>query len=369
MMWLTSVVLPEDSGPKISTIRPRGTPPMPSARSSAREPVGIASTLTVPLSPRRISEPSPNSFRMPLTAFSSAASFAFASFAETSFKVTLLIRHLDHLTAASAGQLDLCQRHVARTGRLEFRTVERHPDGRIGPPRAPRAASRAARRRPPAASIPAPRDAPGRRSHAARTAASRARRSPPRRVSAPARPAAPRRPARAPAAQQPRPAPRRPLHRVAQLHPGRRPGALPHHRGDLLDLLLRPVAEEGEGDVQRLGRTGRSAGSASASLPQATIPSRISSGRSSATNRRARGLFSRLLCHGRHATGRRAHETTPQSKFLATTSCAALRSPSSCRSRCIPTRAERSRMSARPPGITGSRAMLVPSARRALKQT
>ena len=43
--------------------------------------------------------------------------------------------------------------------------------------------------------------------------------------------------------------------------------------------------------------------------------------------------------------------------------------PSSVRSRCIPTRLERSRMSSRPPGITGSRAMLVPSARRALKQT
>jgi len=86
MMWLTRVVFPEDSGPKISTIRPRGTPPMPSARSSARAPVGIASTLTVPLSPRRISEPSPNSLRMPLTAFSSAASLAFASLAETSLR-------------------------------------------------------------------------------------------------------------------------------------------------------------------------------------------------------------------------------------------------------------------------------------------
>ena len=90
MMWLTSVVLPEDSGPKISTMRPRGTPPMPSARSSARDPVGIDSTLTVPLSPRRISEPSPNSFLMPLTVFSSAASFAFASLAETSFKFVFL---------------------------------------------------------------------------------------------------------------------------------------------------------------------------------------------------------------------------------------------------------------------------------------
>src|SRR5215213_1875686 len=127
MMWLTSVVLPEDSGPKISTIRPRGTPPMPSARSSARDPVGIASTLTVPLSPSLIRAPSPNSFLIPLTVFSSAASLAFASFAETSFKLVFLSAIFDHLTAASSGQLDLRQRHVARAHRLEYRTVERHP--------------------------------------------------------------------------------------------------------------------------------------------------------------------------------------------------------------------------------------------------
>ena len=134
MMWLTSVVLPEDSGPKISTMRPRGTPPMPSARSSARAPVGIASTLTVPLSPSRISEPSPNSFLMPLTALSSAASLAFASFAETSFKpfkpfmpVLLSAISITSLPPWS-GQLDLGQRDVSRTRRLEFRTVEGDPD-------------------------------------------------------------------------------------------------------------------------------------------------------------------------------------------------------------------------------------------------
>ena len=36
--WQT-VVLPDDSGPKISVMRPRGMPPTPSARSSAMEPV------------------------------------------------------------------------------------------------------------------------------------------------------------------------------------------------------------------------------------------------------------------------------------------------------------------------------------------
>ena len=39
-----SVVLPDDSGPKISMIRPRGTPPMPRAASSEMAPVGMAST-------------------------------------------------------------------------------------------------------------------------------------------------------------------------------------------------------------------------------------------------------------------------------------------------------------------------------------
>ena len=38
MMWYISVVLPEDSGPKTSTMRPRGTPPIPSARSSDERP-------------------------------------------------------------------------------------------------------------------------------------------------------------------------------------------------------------------------------------------------------------------------------------------------------------------------------------------
>ena len=41
MTWRERVVLPEDSGPKISTTRPRGMPPMPSAASTASEPVGI----------------------------------------------------------------------------------------------------------------------------------------------------------------------------------------------------------------------------------------------------------------------------------------------------------------------------------------
>ena len=39
-----SVVLPEDSGPKISTTRPRGNPPTPRAASSEMEPLEITVT-------------------------------------------------------------------------------------------------------------------------------------------------------------------------------------------------------------------------------------------------------------------------------------------------------------------------------------
>src|SRR4029079_483744 len=59
--WQT-VVLPLDSGPKISVIRPRGTPPTPKARSNATEPVGMTSTARAPRSPRRMIAPRPNCF-------------------------------------------------------------------------------------------------------------------------------------------------------------------------------------------------------------------------------------------------------------------------------------------------------------------
>src|SRR5689334_8185191 len=55
-------------------MRPRGTPPTPSARSTDSAPVGIAATLTAKRSsPSRISEPWPNSFSIWLTAALSAA--------------------------------------------------------------------------------------------------------------------------------------------------------------------------------------------------------------------------------------------------------------------------------------------------------
>ena len=58
-----TVVLPDDSGPKISMMRPRGNPPTPSALSSEMEPVEIAETGTMAsFDPSRTMEPLPNCF-------------------------------------------------------------------------------------------------------------------------------------------------------------------------------------------------------------------------------------------------------------------------------------------------------------------
>src|SRR6478609_10022031 len=57
--------------------------------------------------------------------------------------------------------------------------------------------------------------------------------------------------------------------------------------------------------------TGRSAGSLSSPPPHAAIPSRSASGRSSATNSRARGLFSLSLVIAEHAKGRRRARQRP----------------------------------------------------------
>src|SRR6478735_5855196 len=69
--WQT-VVLPEDSGPKISVIRPRGIPPTPSARSRAIEPVGIESTCCFSDVPSFMIEPRPNCFSIERMAASTA---------------------------------------------------------------------------------------------------------------------------------------------------------------------------------------------------------------------------------------------------------------------------------------------------------
>src|SRR5579864_2417826 len=62
--WATtdraSVVLPDDSGPKISTTRPHGRPPMPMAWSIEIEPVEMDSIANVSRCPSRMIEPLPN---------------------------------------------------------------------------------------------------------------------------------------------------------------------------------------------------------------------------------------------------------------------------------------------------------------------
>src|SRR5215211_3863749 len=132
--WYSSVVLPDDSGPKISTMRPRGTPPTPRARSSDRAPVGIASTSTAVLSPSFITEPWPNSRSIWVTAALSAASLAFASFA-FSFASRRGFRSAISsacLSAAGDRQLHVGHRHVLRTRRPEQGTVEGHSDAEKG---------------------------------------------------------------------------------------------------------------------------------------------------------------------------------------------------------------------------------------------
>ncbi len=75
-----SVVLPEDSGPKISKMRPRGYPPMPSAQSRPMEPEGIASTSTFAVSPSFIIASSPNLVLMSRIAASIADCISYLAF-------------------------------------------------------------------------------------------------------------------------------------------------------------------------------------------------------------------------------------------------------------------------------------------------
>jgi hypothetical protein len=72
-----SVVLPDDSGPKISTTRPRGRPPTPSAISRPSDPVETTSifSITSP-SPSRMIEPLPNCFSICNSAACKALAFS-----------------------------------------------------------------------------------------------------------------------------------------------------------------------------------------------------------------------------------------------------------------------------------------------------
>jgi len=62
-MVMARVVLPDDSGPKISMILPRGTPPIPRAMSTESAPVEIDGTLTLAAAlPSFMMAPWPNCF-------------------------------------------------------------------------------------------------------------------------------------------------------------------------------------------------------------------------------------------------------------------------------------------------------------------
>ena len=62
MACIANVVLPEDSGPNISMIRPFGKPPTPSAWSRPIDPVEMTGMSSIFSSPIRIMVPFPRSF-------------------------------------------------------------------------------------------------------------------------------------------------------------------------------------------------------------------------------------------------------------------------------------------------------------------
>src|SRR4051812_14594370 len=76
IMWSVRVVLPEDSGPKISSTRPRGTPDPPSAMSSDSDPVAMPSTVALASPSNFMTAPLPNCFSICCTARLSAESRA-----------------------------------------------------------------------------------------------------------------------------------------------------------------------------------------------------------------------------------------------------------------------------------------------------
>src|SRR3954466_14619762 len=83
------VVLPDDSGPYISTTRPRGRPPTPSARSRPSDPVDTTSMSLIASASIFMIEPLPNCFSI----WESAAANALDLLSSIS-SVPLLGRHL-----------------------------------------------------------------------------------------------------------------------------------------------------------------------------------------------------------------------------------------------------------------------------------
>ncbi len=166
----------------------------------------------------------------------------------------VFVCHLDHLTAAL-----LRAARLGPTGRIAHpATGVQNGRGRSGRHRTSRCASSAKGRMgsPPAsaASIRLPRYGPWRPSHGARRAASPACRGPRRRESGPGLSSSPSTGPPSTGSATSRGLPRSGRPDRAHPAPSARDDPRPHfdHLGDRLDLARRPVAEKGEGHVQRL---------------------------------------------------------------------------------------------------------------------
>src|SRR5580704_16482852 len=86
-----TVVFPDDSGPKISEIRPRGNPPTPRAASTEMDPVDIEGTDATGCEPSRITDPLPNCFSIWASVAPKARLRSFSSMCGVSFFSTFLL--------------------------------------------------------------------------------------------------------------------------------------------------------------------------------------------------------------------------------------------------------------------------------------
>ncbi|MOA40908.1 hypothetical protein D3C78_1628260 [compost metagenome] len=84
------MVLPDDSGPYISMIRPFGNPPMPKAISNPKEPVEMASIGSIAVSPNFIMVPLPYDFSSLSNV--SCKAFSFSSLFSLMVRFVLVIK-------------------------------------------------------------------------------------------------------------------------------------------------------------------------------------------------------------------------------------------------------------------------------------
>src|SRR5260221_3425737 len=343
---------------------------MPSARSSDRARVGIAGILIVASAPRRIRPPWPKSRSIWVTAAASAASLALASLAEASFRAAFLSAISSTSLPPVCGQLDLRQRGVLRTLRLELRTVEGQSDAIEGLQQSLRQRPRKLREagRPIRATFLAPHPGHGH----VRPERALLRLVEPCRDQLLLQPRLQRDRIRrlGREREETRAAPLRAWCGIAQLDRGRGRSTHLDDVPQARDLLLRQLADEGEGDMERLGRDRSERRTGQRLTPPPGDPRPHPLGQVESDEQPHPRTPRSFLRHAADATRPRRTEQGANVKCARRLRYKGASSPPSrVRSRCIATRAERSRMSSRPPGMTGSRAIVAPSARRASKQT